>query len=713
MMKRKLLLLLLCIAIPMLLHGCAARTGSAVCERYLAAIAAGDYAAAYDLLSATVKSDAGQESSRRISQEAFVQRYTDIFTGLQISGADYAIQGESAGEILCRVNYTLTYHSAIAGEMTYQYTMNLIRENRAWWVEWEPALLFPAMEWGDTVRVGTLPASRGEILADNNVLAQNLPLLSVYAVPSKAGDPDALAARLAPLLQESAQDIPNALNKATNDFAIIAQMYPDQMDAVTREQLLLIPGVGIDTRNFGTKRHYPQGSLLAHTIGYTRLADEASLAYIAGKWPELAHLYTTDSTVGMLGLERMYEGELRGTDGKSIFIADAQGGTRETLYTQPAQHGADLNLTVNYELQKRVETVLDLTLYGDTMAGAVVVLNPLTGAVEAIASYPAYNLNSFARGISSQEYSQLLAMPNKPLNNRATQGLYPPGSSFKPFTAALALEAGSMSADEVLQVDIQDDKWTPSEFGTWTWASITRAHMNYRTEPLNMHNAMINSDNIYFAYTALNTGRDAFLDFSDRLGMTQSIPFDLAVAPPQVYNVDEAAGLSAFNLMLLADSGYGQGEMLVTPLQLASMFCLFANGGSIVTPHIVEGMYCTVDGDYTCAMKAEPGFWRENAVDSHIVDTIGVMLEHVVSRDYNGTGRNLKVTSCTVRGKTGTAEVGFDKSREISWFVGFRAGEHAQSAPRLVLVMLEVPAGDKYSQLKLDVARELLKLSAP
>ncbi len=593
--------------------------------------------------------------------------------------------------------------------------MNLRGENSAWWVDWEPALLFPAMEWGDTVRVGSLAASRGEILADNSVLAQNIPLLSVYVVPSKAGEAAPLAARLSPLLDESEEALLKAINKAANDFAIVTQMYPDEMDAVTREQLLSIPGVGIDTRNFGAKRYYPEGSLLAHTIGYTRLADEASLEYIAGKWPDLADLYTTDSTVGMLGLERMYEGELRGTDGLTVFIADAQGATRATLYTEPAQNGADLDLTINYELQKRVESVLDLTLYGEDMAGAVVVLNPLTGAVEAIASYPTYNLNSFARGISSEEYSELLAMANKPLNNRATQGLYPPGSSFKPFTAALALQEGSMSADDrdVLAVQIEEDKWTPSEFGTWTWASITRAHMNHRTEPLNMHNAMINSDNIYFAYTALKTGRDAFLAFAERLGMTTSIPFDLAVAPPQVYNVDEAAGLEAFNLMLLADSGYGQGEMLVTPLQLASMFCLFANGGNIVTPYLVDGLYRTVDGDYTCVKKAEPTYWRENVVSSQIVDTIGVMLEHVVSKDYNGTGHNLKVTSCTVRGKTGTAEVGADKSREISWFVGYRAGEHTQSAPRLVLVMLEVPAGDKYSQLKLDIARELLKLSAP
>lgn len=160
---------------------------------------------------------------------------------------------------------------------------------------------------------------------------------------------------------------------------------------------------------------------------------------------------------------------------------------------------------------------------------------------------------------------------------------------------------------------------------------------------------------------------------------------------------------------LIADSGYGQAEILVTPLQLASMFSAFANGGNIATPYVVKGLYKEDGIRYKCQVSHPEANWKEGVLSEHAIEVITPFLEDVTDPKINGTGRNLKAKGCTVAAKTGTAEIGSSKSREIAWFVGFRTGVADEDA-RLVLVMLEVPAESKYSNLKFDIARPLLSM---
>ena len=229
--------------------------------------------------------------------------------------------------------------------------------------------------------------------------------------------------------------------------------------------------------------------------------------------------------------------------------------------------------------------------------------------------------------------------------------------------------------------------------------------MNYPISgPLNMRKAFIHSDNIYFANAALLIGWEAFEDYLEGIGFTESIPFDIGVAQPQLVNED-----TEMSYKLLADSGYGQGEILVTPLQLAAMFSSIANGGDIAIPYVVEGVYKENGVKYEVVTQHETSLWKENVISEAAIETITPMLKDVVDRSINGTGRELKVENCVVAAKTGTAEIGDDKSREISWFAGYRTGVSEEDA-RLVLVMLEVPADTKYSSLKFDIARSMLEL---
>ena len=709
---------LLCTAFLLPCLGCVSapqRTGSAAIEFFLSLMAAGDYQGAYALLASSCRNDTDTPRTNRVTMQEFSDRYTNIFDALEITGVTYKNLAVTSGTILCKATFDGVYTSTLVGEMENSFSLLATREDGEWCIEWDPSLIFPEMEWGDTVRVATIAAERGEILSDGSLLAATVGIISVYAAPSKIEDTSLFISRVSPLLNKTPEEIEKALSKAYNDVAVLEQYYSDELSESVTEQLLSIEGVGIDYGNYGVQREYPYGSTLAHLIGYvgavsaaTQEELEEELAALNEGRTEQDGLYNSDSKVGRLGLEKQFEQELRGKDGEMIYIRTAEGTNRRTLYRADATDGYDIELTVDISLQQRLEEVMELVLFGDSTAGAVVVMNPITGAIDAMTSYPSYDLNLFARGISSKDYSALMNDPAKPLINRITQGLYPPGSTMKAFTGAAALELGILDTEYAFDEKlIEDDYWTPTEYGPWIWSPIKRTHVKYPISgPLNMRKALIHSDNVYFANAALLIGWDVFENYMENIGFTETIPFDIGVAQPQLVNED-----TEMNYKLLADSGYGQGEILVTPLQLASMFSCLANGGNIAVPYIVEGIYREEGIQYDVVSEHVDSLWKTGLVPQEVIDTITPMLKDVVDPTINGTGRQLKVRSCTVAAKTGTAEIGDNKSREISWFVGYRTDVPEEDA-RLVLVMLEIPADSKYTSLKFDIARAMLEMDA-
>lgn len=729
-MKRIISLLLIIMLLLSCIPGCAAVTsGRQICLDFLGCISEGDYAGAYALLDDGIKltptdkdgdgveDEQNLEAKGLISEKQFIAKYSNIFAALDIQSVVYENIEIDQGEIFTIANFTGTYSSALAGEIAGEYRMIALKVNGRWCIEWAPDLIFPEMEWGDTVRVATISAKRGEIMADGHILATTEGKVSVYAMPERIPDTELenFLIKTSALLGMTRQDVEKAMAKAYDGVAILKQYYLDSFPAYLETQLLEINGIGIDYGNYGSVRSYPEKNMLSHTLGYVGIINASDSAALDEKLAQLNEgrtgqdgLYTSDSYVGRNGLEAQYERELRGKDGYRIYICTSAGTNRRTLYTHEQQDGYDLQLTINYDLQKRLDFVLDSVLYGETTAGAVIVLNPTTGAINAMSSWPGYNLNSFARGISSKDYNALLSMANTPLYNRLTQGLYPPGSVLKAFTAVAALQSGTLDENYVFEGLIEDDYWLPTEFGTWMGSKIKRTQVKYgRMSPLNMRSAIVHSDNIYFANAALLLGWDNYSAYMQSIGFGDTMPFDLNVANSQLYN--EGSELS---LMLLAESGYGQGELLTTPLQMAVMFAAFANGGNIMAPYIVESICETRGITYDVVSTTTPKPWKTGVITQAALDVVVPYLKDVVDHSLNGTGRSLKVTSVQVAAKTGTAEIGNDKSREISWFAGFRCGVEPQDA-RLVLVMLEIPTEDEYASLKFDIARELLKMSAP
>lgn len=482
----------------------------------------------------------------------------------------------------------------------------------------------------------------------------------------------------------------------------LIQFYPNEITSEQIQELSLITSIYVATKNYGSARYYPYDSTLSHIIGYMGSASTDDIKRLNEGRNESDGLYTSDSVVGKTGIERLYEKTLRGKDGYSYFIRSDDGQNKKTLYKQDKEDGLDVNLTINLKLQEYTEKLMELVIFGDEATGAVVVMNPKTGAVEALASYPSYDINKITQG-EDDYYLSLLDDTRFPLINKAVDGSYSPGSTFKAFVAAAALDEGVVNENYIFNGVINNDYWTPTGYGKWIWPAIKRTRVINRTEPNNMTNAMLHSDNIYFADLALKLGEEKFTDYMEKLGIGSELPFELGSGKSQIKGKN-----TQMNYKLLADSGYGQGEVLTSPLQLATMFCAFANDGDIPVPYVVDGLY-KVDGiSIASVQQKEPSIWIENAISQNSVEKILPMLEGVMDSNKNGTGRSLKVTDYVIAGKTGTAEFDTGKNRAISWFVGFRMDVSSIEEERLVLVMLDVPYNDAYTSLKFHIARELL-----
>ncbi len=263
----------------------------------------------------------------------------------------------------------------------------------------------------------------------------------------------------------------------------------------------------------------------------------------------------------------------------------------------------------------------------------------------------------------------------------------------KPFTAAAALQAGVLSVQTEFTGEIIDNKWTPDE-SDWKYPPITR--VDDSGSPLKMDNAMVNSDNIYFAFAALKLGQERFFDYLESIGMKSAASFDLPLKQANLVNPT-----SMVTRKLLADMGYGQGELLVTPLQLTAMYSAFANGkGDMMQPVLVQKI-CRIEGeDYKTLSERAAAEWVSGAVEKSSLRILAPMLEDVVQ---NGTGKPVRIRGVGIAGKTGTAEIGDDKSREISWFAGYWTKGYYD---RLVVVMVDVAT--KEGGVKFDIAKALL-----
>ena len=766
MKKSICLILILCMlfgaALPI---GCSAShgNGSEVCLQFIEYIAQGSYGAAYDLLSDSVKNTTGtatRPGAPMISADEFAEKYQQIFDAVGLSGISYVVRTVSDASITSSVDYQMTYDTDL-GEMTNEYTINAVYENGRWGIQWSPALIFPTMEWGDKLLVGVNYPKRGEIFdAEGELLVKNLSPVTVYCVPNQisAEEKDDVIRQIMSISilkpsgtpQDEYQKIVHDAIYSKNSSAVLARLYPDQVDDTLEERLLSIPGIGIDRNGAMTStrfRTYPFGRSASHILGFAAVMWETTWKDIkkireAAAKPDATEeeiaaaaavaAYEKDSWMGYAGLEQQYEELLRGEKGDYAYIQGIDGTNRQTLYNNPAKDGQDLHLTLDIRLQQRVEEIVKTVVYDDSISGTVIVMNPKTGAVQAMYSFPDYDVEAFSRGtVGTEAFEALDKDPKTPMLNRAIQGLYAPGSTFKPFTGVGSLEVGIVTTDTVFpeeeQAHIRDKRYKTAS-GGWkdVWEvkrgsfaytgidEITRTGSSNRHTPMNMESSIIDSDNIFFAWLALKLGWDRFKEYMSFIGMGESVPFDLPAQPSQIKNPDSTETYS-----LLAMSGYGQGELLVTPLQMACYISAFRNGGNAPVPYIVDSIWQADGQDYLETYRhTESTTWKTICSKTNADAMMNMMIGVCKSpQNHGGTGRYLGVNSFVISGKTGTAEVGKEKEKELAWFIGFRQTKKDLSAveagdERVVLVMLELDMNNlplEYSTMKFMISRVLLK----
>ena len=606
------------------------------------------------------------EASRNISQDDFVKRNSAIYEGIEVDNME--IEVTAYDEERKAVTYQTSFDT-VAGNISFENEAIFLKGEDGYKLAWDDSLIFPELGSTDKVKISTTQANRGGILDRNGrVLAGKGVASSVGIVPGKLEDRDEAIQQIAELLEIESEVIEKKLSakwvkedsfvsiKTIPKVAEIELMKIEQDEEVLKEnerqeKLLEIPGVMISDTEV---REYPLGEAAAHLVGYVQSVTAEDLENHAGEG------YTANSVMGKSGMEGLFEKELKGQNGCDIYIVDSDGNKKTELASIFVQDGKDIQLTIDADLQR--------SLYAQFKEdkSCSVAMNPYTGEVLALVSTPSYDNNDFIMGLSNEQWTALNEDENKPMYNRFRQ-VWCPGSTFKPIIAAIGLESEAIDPME----DYGNEGLSWQKDSSWGSYCVTTLHTY---EPVILENALIYSDNIYFAKAALKIGTEEMESSLTELGFNEEIPFDIKMAKSQYSNTENIE-----TEIQLADSGYGQGQVLVNPLHMACIYSAFCNEGNIIKPYLVYQAEATVT------------FWMPRAFSKETANQVLEGTKKVVN-DSHGTGYAAHRDDIVLAGKTGTAEIKASKDdtsgTELGWFAIYSTEETVEH-PILIISMVE------------------------
>ena len=606
------------------------------------------------------------EASRNISQDDFVKRNSAIYEGIEVDNME--IEVTAYDEERKAVTYQTSFDT-VAGNISFENEAIFLKGEDGYKLAWDDSLIFPELGSTDKVKISTTQANRGGILDRNGrVLAGKGVASSVGIVPGKLEDRDEAIQQIAELLEIESEVIEKKLSakwvkedsfvpiKTIPKVAEIELMKIEPDEEVLKEnerqkKLLEIPGVMISDTEV---REYPLGEAAAHLVGYVQSVTAEDLENHAGEG------YTANSVMGKSGMEGLFEKELKGQNGCDIYIVDSDGNKKAELASIFVQDGKDIQLTIDAELQR--------SLYEQFKEdkSCSVAMNPYTGEVLALVSTPSYDNNDFIMGLSNEQWTALNEDENKPMYNRFRQ-VWCPGSTFKPIIAAIGLESEAIDPME----DYGNEGLSWQKDSSWGSYCVTTLHTY---EPVILENALIYSDNIYFAKAALKIGTEEMESSLTELGFNEEIPFDIKMAKSQYSNTENIE-----TEIQLADSGYGQGQVLVNPLHMACIYSAFCNEGNIIKPYLVYQAEATVT------------FWMPGAFSKETAKQVLEGTKKVVN-DSHGTGYAAHRDDIVLAGKTGTAEIKASKDdtsgTELGWFAIYSTEETVEH-PILIISMVE------------------------
>ena len=605
------------------------------------------------------------EASGNISQEDFIKRNSAIYEGIEVQNMAARIIAYDEEQMM--VTYQTSFDT-VAGTISFENEALFLKGEDGYKLVWDDSMIFPNLTSADKVRVSTIQAKRGDILDRNGrVLAGEGTASSVGIVPGKLENKEESIAKIAELLEITPETIEKKLSaKWVKDDSFVPiktipkveeielmKYEPDQKvlkENERHETLLEIPGVTISDVEV---REYTLGEATAHLIGYVQSVTAEDLEEHAGEG------YTANSVIGKSGMEGLFEKELKGQNGCRVYIVNSEGKEKEELAYILVQDGHDIKLTIDANLQS--------SLYEQFKEdkSCSIAMNPYSGEILALVSTPSYDNNDFIMGLSSEQWTALNEDEDKPMYNRFRQ-VWCPGSTFKPIIAAIGLQSGAIDPME----DYGNVGLSWQKDASWGSYHVTTLHAY---EPVILENALIYSDNIYFAKAALKIGSEEMESSLTGLGFNEQLPFEIKMAESQYSNTE---GIETE--IQLADSGYGQGQILVNPLHMACIYSAFCNEGNVIKPYLVY------------QNEAEAEYWIPGAFSNETASRVLEGTKKVVN-DSNGTGYAAHRDDILLAGKTGTAEIKTSKDdtsgTELGWFAIFTAED--TECPILIISMVE------------------------
>lgn len=577
------------------------------------------------------------DSKSYIDEATFVDRYTNIYSAIEMMNIEIEINGE----LIENDEYTTIPFSlkarTVAGDLALDnYKVDVYKEDKEYKIKWDESLIFPEMISGDKLMVESYPSKRGNILDRNGVVLAEDGTTSVVGIHPSIFDLENREEKIkeiATVLDINLDTIIEKLNRNTNP-----EHFVPIVDILSNDEKLASlsnresEGIVINTKE---SRVYHGGEATGRLIGYIGNITSEELTANADKG------YNELSLIGKAGIEQVYEDKLRGYDGSEIYID--RNGEYITIAKKEPINGSDIQLSIDLELQNKAYEELN----GEK--GAVTAVDPKTGEVLALVSAPSYDSNTFVTYITKSQTQEWKNTNNADQINRFSN-VYSPGSTMKLITAAIGLNNGVLNADEVF--NINGEAWQNDE----SWGSYKVTRVPPYNESVTLREAAKFSDNIYFAQVALKLGKEKLIEGIKGFGIGEEIKFDYPLAESSISNSGDID-----NDILLADTGYGQGELMVTPLNMALVYSALANEGNIMEPRLV------------ISDNREATIWKENAINkekvSILVDDFSALIN-----DEDGTAIGARIPGVNIAGKTGTAEIKSSQDdtegTENGWFIG-------------------------------------------
>jgi cell division protein FtsI/penicillin-binding protein 2 len=649
----------------------------------------GDYQSMYAQLSPA--------SQAAIAEEDFVQLYHDVAVELALESIDYRILSSFIDPSQAQVAVTVNYNSRILESLTRDIIIPLSLSEGKWAIDWSKAIIFPELEGDNMLKLTRLVPSRGNIYdREGKVIVAYAEAISVGLSPSQINPK-----KEDKLLNELGRDLhmpPEVIYAMYADYPPNVDWYLplgaidldsiegrlDTLESYTTQGVLL--------RNFDG-RYYFDGGLAPQAVGYVRWIQEAEADdyRIQG--------YSIGEKVGGQGLELWGEPYLTGDRGGILTVVDGAGETITQLTREEAAPASEIYTTLEKDFQLEVQKAL----YG--FNGAVVVMEKDTGRILAMASNPHFDPNAFNSDYYNSSFLlQEYYNPDQksPFLNRATQGLYPLGSVFKVMTMAAALETGEFQAGDIYECGYFFEDLQGVVLNDWTYDHFLEDDKTLPSGTLTLTEGLMRSCNPYFWHIGLtlyqNGYQDAIAEMARGFGLGSLTGIEA---------IEEEAGnipvpgseLDATNLAI------GQGDTLVTPLQVARFMAALGNGGTLYRPQIVESIR-NASGEEI--FRFEPEAVGELPVSDKNLNIITNAMIQVIENPRGTAFHRFKDASwqIPIAGKTGTAESGSGESH--AWFAGYTNNQY-ENRPDIAIAVIAENAGEG-SEIAAPIFRRVVEL---